>query len=412
MLINTTLELEEICEELVIMKPKFIAVDTEFIRNNVTYYPKLSLIQVSYGSKSFIVDALASEIDLSPIKKIMLDKEIIKVFHSCRQDMESLLTVLKNIPISIFDTQIAAMLCNYYHDFISYSKVVEQYKGVVLDKMKAKNSDWLKRPLSEDQVDYAINDVIHLYDLYQILRDELGKNERVDWFQEEMKTMGDINRYLHSPKDAWKRIKFNCEANPKMILTVNALSEWQETLAQRYNVNRNRIIDSSVISGLIEKNVVDVDEILDDLEKNMRSVNMRDKKEECLLEFMSILNKNKKIFTQQNNISIKSCDQSVFDILSILLESKCKENNISRKLVASKDELIKSISGQIDRLFKGWRYDFFGKSIKSFLNTDSKFEISAAKSASNMTKIQSRLIENDLVGELTTLHTESGKYDD
>lgn len=356
MLISTTSDLGDICEELTAKKPEFIAVDTEFLRNNLTYYPKLSLIQISYGSKSFVVDALVPEIDLSLIKKIMLNREIIKVFHSCRQDIESLFTVFKCIPTPIFDTQVAAMFCHYYHDFIGYSKVVEQYQGVVLDKIKAKNSDWLKRPLSEDQLDYAISDVVHLYDLHQILRNKLEEKSRIGWFQEEMEAVVDINKYLRSPKDAWRRIKFNYEANPRLILTVKAVSEWQETLAQRYNVNRNKVINNAVIAGFIEKNVERVDEILEDLRMNTKNI-----KEEDLLEFIDIFNENEKDFMQQDYTPSSSYDRSVLDILSIVLESECKENGISRKLVSSKDELAGSISGQTDKLFKGWRYDFFGQ---------------------------------------------------
>ncbi|MCA4774206.1 ribonuclease D [Wolbachia endosymbiont of Mansonella perstans] len=387
MLISTTSGLGDICEELTAKKPKFIAVDTEFLRNNLTYYPKLSLIQISYGGKSFVVDALAPEIDLSLIKKIMLNREIIKVFHSCQQDIESLFTVFKCIPIPIFDTQVAAMFCHYYHDFIGYSKVVEQYQGVVLDKIKAKNSDWLKRPLSEDQLDYAISDVVHLYDLHQILRNKLEEKSRIGWFQEEMEAVVDINKYLRSPKDAWKRIKFNYEANPRLILTVKAVSEWQETLAQRYNVNRNKIINNAVIAGFIEKNVERVDEILEDLRKNTKNI-----KEEDLLEFIDIFNENEKDFMQQDYTLSSSYDRSVLDMLSIILENECKENGISRKLVSSKDELAGSISGQTYKLFKGWRYDFFGRSIESLLNAGSRFEISVVKSTNNTTKIRSSLV--------------------
>lgn len=385
MLIITTSELEDACEKLNTVKPKFIAVDTEFIRNNITYYPKLSLVQISYGEKSFIVDALAPEIDLSAIEKIMLNKEIIKVFHSCKQDMESLLTVFKDIPAPIFDTQIAAMFCNYYYDFIGYSKLIEQYMGITLDKLKAKNSDWLKRPLSEEQLDYAINDVTHLYDLYQILCDKLEESGRASWFQEEMRTIGDINRYIHNPKNAWKRIKFN---HPQLMLTVKAVSEWQETLAQRYNINRNKIINNAVIVGLIERNVERVDEILDELKRKTKNI-----KEEDLLEFINIFNDNEKDCVQHANTSLDNYDKSIFDILSIILEGKCKENNMSRKLVASKDELIKSISGQTNDLFRGWRYDFFGKSVKSFMDADLKFEISSVKSADNIARIQSRPVK-------------------
>ncbi|WP_353278732.1 ribonuclease D [Wolbachia endosymbiont (group B) of Longitarsus flavicornis] len=389
MLISTTSELENACKELMEKDPKFIAIDTEFIRNNLTYYPKLSLIQISYGEKSFIVDALVPEIDLSFIKKMMLNQGIIKVFHSCRQDIESLLTVFKCVPTPIFDTQVAAMFCHYYHDFIGYSKVVEQYQGIALDKIKAKNSDWLRRPLSEDQLDYAINDVVYLYDLYQILCNKLEESNRMSWFQEEMELLVDINKYLHSPKDAWRRIKFNYEANPRLMLVVKAVSEWQETLAQRYNINRNKVINNAVIIGLIEKNVERIDEVLDDLERNTKNI-----KEEDLLEFMNIFNENEKEFVQQNYTLSDNYDKSVFDILSIILESKCKENNISRKLVSSKDELAGSISGQIDKLFKGWRYDFFGKSVESFLNAGSRFEILMVKSADSTAKIRSNLVEN------------------
>lgn len=392
MLINTTSKLEDICEELITKKPKFIAVDTEFLRNSLTYYPKLSLIQISYGDKSFVVDALVPEIDLSFIKKIMLNREIIKVFHSCRQDIESLFTVFKCIPTPIFDTQVAAMFCHYYHDFIGYSKVVEQYQGIALDKIKAKNSDWLRRPLSEDQLDYAISDVVHLYGLHQILHNKLEEKNRMGWFQEEMESVVDINKYLHSPKDAWKRIKFNYEVNPRLILTIKAVSEWQETLAQRYNINRNKVINNAVIAGFIEENVERVDEILDDLRRNVKNI-----KEEDLLEFIDIFNENEKDFTQQNYAPSNSYDRSVFDILSIILESECKKSNISRKLVSSKDELAGSISGQIDKLFKGWRYDFFGRSVESFLNAGSKFEISVVKSANNTAKIRSNLVENNRI---------------
>ncbi|WP_264683289.1 MULTISPECIES: ribonuclease D [unclassified Wolbachia] len=392
MLISTTSELENACEELMAKDPKFIAVDTEFIRNNLTYYPKLSLIQISYGEKSFIVDALVPEIDLSFIKKMMLNQGIIKVFHSCRQDIESLLTVFKCVPTPIFDTQVAAMFCHYYHDFIGYSKVVEQYQGIALDKIKAKNSDWLRRPLSEDQLDYAINDVVYLYDLYQILCNKLEESNRMSWFQEEMELLVDINKYLHSPKDAWRRIKFNYEANPRLMLVVKAVSEWQETLAQRYNINRNKVINNAVIIGLIEKNVERIDEVLDDLERNTKNI-----KEEDLLEFMNIFNENEKEFVQQNYTLSDNYDKSVFDILSIILESKCKENNISRKLISSKDELAGSISGQIDKLFKGWRYDFFGRSVESFLNAGSRFEILMVKSADSIAKIRSNLVENNRI---------------
>ncbi|MFP3032620.1 MAG: ribonuclease D, partial [Wolbachia sp.] len=127
-----------------------------------------------------------------------------------------------------------------------------------------------------------------------------------------------------------------------------------------------------------------------DLKRNTKNI-----KDADLLEFVNIFNENERNWMQQNNTLSSNYDKSVLDILSIILDSKCKESNISRKLVSSKDELTGSISRQTDKLFKGWRYDFFGRSVESFLNTSSKFEISAVKSANNITKIQSNLVENN-----------------
>ncbi|OEY86551.1 ribonuclease D [Wolbachia pipientis] len=381
LLINNTLDLEDVCGRLMAKKPDFIAVDTEFMRNNIIYYPKLSLIQISYGAESFIVDVLTPGMNLSAIEAIMLNKNIIKVFHSCRHDIESLLTLFQEIPSPIFDTQIAAMFCNYYYNFIGYSKLVEQYMGIEIDKITAKNSNWLKRPLSLEQLDYAINDVTYLYDLYQILCDQLEAKKRADWFQEEINVINDINRYTHNPREVWKKFHFNCEVTP---MAIKAIVEWREILAQRYNINRNMIINNIVVNSLIDRSLERVDEILEYLKNNARNVNSED-----LLEFIDIFYEHEQNISQYNNIPLYNYDKPVFDMLSIILDSKCRDNDISRKLVISKEDMAKSMSGCTDTLFKGWRYDFFGKSIKSFINNDSQFKISITKSSDNMMHLKS-----------------------
>lgn len=384
-MVNTTSELKDVCSNLIMRKPNFIAVDTEFIRNGATYYPKLSLIQIFDGKKSFIIDVLVDELDLSPLEGVMLNKEIIKVFHSCRHDIESLLTVFKHVPTPIFDTQIAAMFCNYYHDCIGYSRLVEQYINVDLDN-KAKNSDWSRRPLSDDQLSYAINDVIYLYDLYEILYDKLERSNRIDWFYEEIHTISNINRYYC--KDIWKKMSSYYNVNP---LTAKTITEWREILAQRYNINRNKIISNITIDSLMKKDLKNLDEILDHLRISTKNV-----KEENLLEFVDIFSYNEENGIQCENVQLNDHSKSILNLLFIILENQCQENNISRKLVSSKEELTKSVLSQPSNLFHGWRNDFFGKYVKSFMNENLKFEISLVRSLDNVTKIHSKPIENSL----------------
>ncbi|UWI82977.1 ribonuclease D [Wolbachia endosymbiont of Howardula sp.] len=389
MIINTTAALENICQELISQNNKFIAIDTEFIRNNITYYPILSLIQISFGTKSFIVDALAHTIDLSAIKMLMLSQNITKVFHSCRQDIESLFTIFKCIPRPIFDTQIAAMFCDYYYEFVGYSQIVKEYQGISLDKIKAKHSNWLQRPLSQDQLDYALNDVIYLYHLYQILFNKLVQNNRIIWFQEEMESLSDINQYMYHPKHAWKRLKCLYVDNSKYALLIKSVIEWQETLAQRYNINRNKIINHAILRGFIEHKIENINNIIHDIKKTSHNIKDKD-----LLELVKIFNHNELISSQSPETHITCYDKSILDILSIILEGKCQENNISRKLVVSKNELSRSISGNTDKVFKGWRYNFFGSDIESFLSAQSKFEISATQDINETIKLRSFRIEN------------------
>ncbi len=374
MLINTTTKLKEICEKLEAKQPQFIAVDTEFITSSKLYYPTLCLIQIACKDIRFIVDTLASDIDLSPLKQVLLDTKIIKVFHGCKHDIEALFTVLSKVISPVFDTQIAAMFCYYYENLVGYSKLVKQIKGIELDKTKLKNSNWLKRPLSKEQIEYALNDVIHLYDLYQILHDKLVKDNKILWFLEEMEKISNTNIYAHNSKGILKRIQTNRELKVELISMIKSISEWQEILAKRYNINRNHIINSSKIVSMAEECLAHSNVIKDCIKKyTKKSVT-----EEDLLEFIKILDKNKKVECKLDE-NLLNYNKFTLDILLMLLYNKCQVNNISQKLVASKNEVIKSICRQNSSLSKGWRYEFFGKCINDFIDGNSEIIVSANK---------------------------------
>ncbi|GHM58375.1 MAG: ribonuclease D [Candidatus Mesenet longicola] len=374
MLINRTTELRVICERLKVEQPKFIAVDTEFIKGNKSYYFKLCLIQVSCNSVNFVVDALSNELDLSPLAQLLLDTKIIKVFHGSRQDLEVLFTVFSKAINPIFDTQIAAMFCYYYENFVGYSKLVEQIKGVKLNKKKFKNFNWLKRPLSEEQIEYALNDVTHLYDLYTIFYNKLVENNRILWFLEEMKKMSDISAYVNDPQKAWRRVKFDTKLQTESIIAIKAICQWREILAQRYNINREYVVDSVKIASIAEKYLMHNIAIKDCIEKYIKEVLT----EKDFLEFPKILEENKNIKPNLDD-NFLCYKKSTLDILLMLLHDRCQANHISQRLVASKNEIIKSICRQDSDLSRGWRYEFFGKYVDNFVNGDSEIVVSTNK---------------------------------
>lgn len=374
MLINKTTQLRATCEKLKAEQPKFIAVDTEFIKDNRSYYFKLCLVQISCSNISFVIDTLSNELDLSPLAQLLSDKRITKVFHGCRQDLEVLFKVFSKAVSPIFDTQIAAMFCYCYENFIGYAKLVKQIKGIELNKKKLKNFNWLKRPLSEEQIEYALNDVTHLYDLYIVLYDKLKENNRILWFLEEMEKVSDVSTYINNPWEAWKRVKFDKELQIEVIAVIKAICQWREVLAQRYNINRDYIINGTKIVSIAKKYPMHNIIIKDHVEKYAKEVLT----EMDFLEFIKILEENKSVKHNLNNNSL-CYKKPTLDALLMLLHDRCQAHHISQKVVASKNEIIKSICGQDSNLSQGWRYEFFGKHVDNFVNGNSEIVISTNK---------------------------------
>lgn len=150
-----------------------VAIDTEFIRES-TYWPKLCLLQMCCGDKYAIIDPF--EVDILSIKPILENKDIVKVFHAPRQDIEILHHKTKIIPEPIFDTQTAASFLGHTIQ-IGYGNLVHSELGVRLNKSDS-YTDWSVRPLSKSQIKYAKEDVTYLIKLYYKMRRKLKSQHR------------------------------------------------------------------------------------------------------------------------------------------------------------------------------------------------------------------------------------------
>ena len=156
-IITKTTELEAACLDLA--KADFITIDTEFLREK-TFWPKLCLIQLASPDRALIVDPLAKDIDLAPFFKLMADESVLKVFHAARQDLEIVFHLGDLIPKPIFDRQVAAMVLGY-GDSIAYDALVNKITGHHIDKT-SRFTDWSRRPLTEQQLNYALADVTRI----------------------------------------------------------------------------------------------------------------------------------------------------------------------------------------------------------------------------------------------------------
>lgn len=161
--------------------PSRVGLDTEFIRER-TYWPQLALVQIAIGDDILLVDPLAPGITAA-LAPLLADRSVLKVMHSASEDLVALKRACGVVPQPLFDTQIAAALAGVGAG-VGYQRLVQDTLGVALSKGETR-SDWLRRPLSDSQLDYAADDVRHLFALHDVLDARLRELGRDAWLQED-----------------------------------------------------------------------------------------------------------------------------------------------------------------------------------------------------------------------------------
>ncbi len=233
---------------------KWIAIDTEFIREK-TYYPQLCLIQVAAGEHMACIDPIAIT-DLSALYDVLYDQNITKVFHAAQQDLEILYYAGGQVPSPIFDTQPAASVLGIGEQ-IGYAGLVEHTLGVTLPKT-ASRTDWSKRPLSQSQLDYAIDDVRYLQQMYPLLLQKLAESGRTTWPSRDFKRLTNPDTYQLNARSRWKKVRGLQNLNRQQLSILRELAAWREEEAARCNRPRRWIIGDEILVDLARLQPSDV----------------------------------------------------------------------------------------------------------------------------------------------------------
>lgn len=244
-LITTTADLEAACARLA--SHPVITVDTEFLRET-TYYPLLCVVQMASPDEAVVIDTLAEGIDLASFFALMGNEKVLKVFHAARQDIEIIWHRAGIVPHPVFDTQVAAMVLGY-GDSIAYDALVERITGHRPDKTH-RFTDWSRRPLTEDQLHYAVSDVTHLRDVFAALDADLKKRDRSEWVSEEMEILTSPKTYDFHPERAWERLKTRVR-KPKELAVLMEVAAWREQEAQSRDVPRSRVLKDDAIGDIV-----------------------------------------------------------------------------------------------------------------------------------------------------------------
>jgi ribonuclease D len=357
--------LEDLCGKLA--ESDFICVDTEFHRET-TYWPELCLVQASAPGVEGLIDPLAEDLDIGPFLDLIAMDNRVKVFHAARQDIEIFNRLIGHPPGPIFDTQVAAMALGY-GDSISYDNLVQRVVRRQIDK-SSQFTDWMRRPLSQKQLIYALGDVTHLRDIYLIMREELEKTGRMNWVREEMADLEDPAKYDTDPMNAWQRLKLRKPKKDYAAIVV-AVAAWRERLAQELDKPRRRILKDDAIQEIAAqkpRNENDYSQL-----RAVPSGFIRSKHGQGLMEAVieAIDNPDKFAPELEPRVQNAQIPAGAPELLKVLLKHVSDEHNVVPRLIANAADIDRIARGETSEdiaAMTGWRFDMFGKKAQALLN--------------------------------------------
>ncbi len=349
--INTQDKLNQVLQ--LIKQTKVFSLDTEFTRET-TYYPILSIVQVAVanhlGKKEiFIIDCLA-EIDLEEFFDAISNPNYIKILHSSQQDLQIFYRKSNKIPQNIVDTQVMANFCGLGFG-VGYSNLVKSLFNQEVDK-KQQRSNWQLRPLTEEQIKYALLDVFFLEEIYLEFLAKLKKNNQSSWFEEEMKTF--VNKSLSkSDESLSKNFSFR-KKSEEQIAKIKSLILWRESWAQKIDVPRQHFIKDYLLEKMIDGEFDCVRQLTLEMKTELKNI-LDDVEREG-----DQLQKRAKILPMTQE------QKDLFEKAKSLIAKIARVRNFKEQFLMTSSDLKKLVydNNSFEEIVFGWRKELFGKELK------------------------------------------------
>lgn len=360
----STTALNELCEQL--RDSPRLALDTEFVGEE-SFVPRLELIQVATEHTAAIIDfpAVFSGGAIEGFWKIVCDSRIQKVVHAGRQDLDLFAVHAGQIPKPFFDTQIAAAMVGFGPQ-VAYANLVQRVHGKKLDKAHT-FTNWSARPLSQDQLAYALEDVTFLLAIHDHLHTRLTKLGRLQWAQEEfVRLEGAVGETRRDPQERYQRIRGWDQLKPKSAAVLRELAAWREGEAKRRNVPRSRVVRDEVLLQLARHPPRGQDEL-----RNVRGLHASeiDRNGESIFAVIQaalalpssawpVLTKERKLEPESNGF---------VELLQAIVKARALDEEIAPTLLATTADLQELVDAKTNRsaldlpLLKGWRRTLVGE---------------------------------------------------
>jgi ribonuclease D len=356
----------------------WLGFDTEFI-NEKRFYPMLCLIQVITAQGIYILDTLALP-QLDPFLAMIENAQILKITHAGENDYRLLNSLYGTVPKNLFDTQIATGFISHTYP-ISFQNLVEKEFRVTLNKSFSV-TDWEARPITPQQLNYALNDVLYLPELHQRLTAQLSDRDRLHWCQEEVVKLETVQYYeTDTPKDLLKST-LNTQLNRQERIFLVRLLGWRLEEAKRRNVTKEMVLPSKTLTvvakgisqgrSVIQQNRMISDKLLHNhwnLWERLYKAPMTDDEKALLQQIPQW-----KEETPEQAISA--------EFLYLLMRDRCFKAGIAHTIVLSKS----SFRSQDDLLNSGWRRELLGDSLIEWMRSQKQvsFDVQADRCVVSM----------------------------
>jgi ribonuclease D len=341
----------------------WIAVDTEFMREK-TYYGQLCLVQVATPGQIACIDPIQCP-QLEALYELLFNPDITKVIHAAGQDLQLLFEMTGKVPAPVFDTQIAATLLGHGHQ-IGYGALVKQILNVELDKSHSR-TDWSRRPLSQEQIDYAADDVRYLAQMYPLIVDKLETSGRLQWLDSDFEQLVARENYEASADRLWQRISGVNKLKGVQLAALRELVGWREQRARKSNIPRKWVLADDVLITMAMQMPAKRDKL-----SRIRGISgdMLKRHGDNLLALLEQARQMPRDEWPQFKRPPRLDDEQEarVDLMMALVRYRCHANGISPAMVTNRKELDQLVTGERDlNVLKGWRQHIVGNELLALL---------------------------------------------